>query len=407
MVALTIVLLIASIFLITAPVIRRIERCRELSTDICNGHLERRLLMDSRDEVGDLALDLNEMAAQLEKNYRDLEQAERKYRGIFENSVEGIFQTNSDGIMLVANPKLAVLLGAPSADHLVGKNAIDFYADRTSRARLLDRLRSEGEVGEFECELIRKDGVRLQAVLHARAELDNQGEIRIIHGSVEDVTELRRAEAKARRAREAEDLLLRAELEMLRYQVNPHFLYNALNSIQEMILTAPDDGVEMTRALAGFYQSCLARRSEPLSTVSEEFERIEKYLGLQKIRLEDQLETSVQMDAAAGKISIPVFIGQPIVENAIKYGRRSGSRPLKIRISARREGENCQFTVTNSGHWFEPGQAGHQPDTRLGLGICKALPGPSLWRGRNAGHQRNRQLGDRANDFPGAGGSPG
>jgi PAS domain S-box-containing protein len=365
-VALTIGLLIASVFLLTAPAVRGIERCREFSADICRGHLERRLRLDSRDEVGGLARDLNKMAAQLENDYHDLEEAERKYRGIFENAVEGIFQTNSDGIIVSANPRLAEILGAPSADDLVGKSALDFYADRAMRVQLLDRLRSEGEVSDFECGLVRMDGVGLQVVLHARLELDAQGEIKIIHGSVEDVTELRKTEAKARRAREAEELLLRAELEMLRYQVNPHFLFNTLNSIREMVLTAPAEGVEMVDALADFYHACLVHRSEPLSMVSEELDRVEKYLRIQKIRFGKNLEVAVEADAAAGQVYMPVFIVQPIVENAIKFGQKSGAKPLTIRISARLEDGKCLVTVANSGRWFEPDHAGREPGTQLG-----------------------------------------
>jgi LytS/YehU family sensor histidine kinase len=221
-------------------------------------------------------------------------------------------------------------------------------------------------VGGFDCELVRMDGERLQAVLHAHAELDEQGEIKIIHGSVEDVTELRKAEAKVRRARQTEELLLRTELEMLRYQVNPHFLFNTLNSIREMVLTAPDEGVEMIEALADFYHSCLVHRSEPLSMVSEEFDRVEKYLRIQKIRFGKNLDVIMEANATVKQVPIPVFIGQPIVENAIKYGQKSGCKPLKIRISAHLEGENCLFTVANSGRWFVPEQDGNKPGAKLG-----------------------------------------
>ena len=91
--------------------------------------------LESRDEVGDLAQDLNAMAAQLEENFHDLEEAERKYRGIFENSVEGIFQTDSDGTMLAANPRLAEILGAPQRQTISSvKTRSAFYADHAACA---------------------------------------------------------------------------------------------------------------------------------------------------------------------------------------------------------------------------------------------------------------------------------
>ncbi len=366
-VAMTLGLLAASVFLLTAPVVRGIERCREFSADIRRGDLTKRLQPQSRDEVGGLAMDLNSMAAQLQSNHQALEDAERKYRGIFENAMEGIFQTDEVGNILAANPKLAALLGASSMDEITGMGVHNFYEDLTQRAEFLARLRADGEVSGFSCEIKRLDGARRQVLLHARAQRNAGGKISVIDGITEDVTELRIAEARARRTREAEDLLLRTELEMLRYQVNPHFLFNTLNSIRELVLTDPGDGVQMIEALAAFYHACLVKRSEPLFTVDEEFARIDRYLQIQKVRFGQKLEVEVQINGNAGSVSIPAFIVQPLVENAVKYGQKSGANPLQIQISASIEDDCCVVKVVNTGRWFQPDRADKDSGTQLGL----------------------------------------
>ncbi len=368
---LTCVLLIASILFITAPVVKGIEQCRKFAAEISYGHLDQRLTIQSSDEVGELAQDLNEMAIQLQSTHHNLQDAERKYREIFKNSVEGLFQTNKAGILLAANSKLADLLAAPSANSLIGNSILHFYQDHTQRTRLLSRLLIEGEINDFDCDIIRMDGISRQVILHARADLDAQRQIQLIHGSVEDVTNLRKAEAKARRVREAEALLLKTELEMLRYQVNPHFLFNTLNSIRELVLTEPAESVDMIEALASFYHACLIHRSRPLSSVTEEFNRIRMYLKIQKCRFGSNLEVSIEVAPEVEPVTIPIFILQPIVENAIKFGKKSGKQTLQIRIRAFIKDEKCEITIANTGRWFKPDTTSDSQGPQLGSEYVK------------------------------------
>lgn len=360
-------LLAVSIFRLTAPVIRGIEHCRKFAADIRRGRLDRRLQLQSFDEVGQLARDLNEMATQLQLNHRDLEEAERKYRGICDTAVEGIFQTDTAGNILVANPALAVLLGASSADDVVGRNALQFYGDPQRRAELLDRLRTDGEVRDFAIEIHSLDGDRRQVVLHARAERNAEGDIGVIRGIMQDVTERREAEARARRARETEDLLLRTELEMLRYQINPHFLFNALNSLRELVISAPQDGVQMIEALAAFCRASLINRANTLSTVAEELAHAEYYVKIQQVRFGRRLQVEIEANGRVGPVPIPAFIIQPLVENAVKYGQKSGSDPLCVRIHASSDATCCVVKVANTGRWFEPDRARAGSGTRLGI----------------------------------------
>ena len=306
-------------------------------------------------------------AAQIQLNHSALEDAERKYREIFENAVEGIFQADISGLILVANYRMAALLGAASPDEVVGRKTLEVFAEKDRQAELLARLRAEGEVRNFSCELLRLDGARRQTLLHARAEYNTEGRLAVIHGIFEDITERLKAEEQANRARKAEELLVRTELEMLRYQINPHFLFNTLNSLRELVLIAPDDAVGMIESLAGFCHANLINRREELSTVGDELTHAEHYLRIEQVRFGELLEVKIEAEDRIKSVSIPALIILPLVENAVKYGRRSKARPLRIQIDVSLENGFCVIAVANTGRWFEPGESDDGPCTRLGI----------------------------------------
>jgi len=366
-VALMLVVLVGSIFLVTAPVVRGIESCRKFATNIRHGRLDHRMQIQSSDEVGQLSRDLNEMATQLQLNHQALEDAERKYRTIFENAGEGIFQTDIEGNILVANQALAAILGALSPAELVGRNVQQFYSDLQRRTELLTRLQAEGEVRSFAFEINRLDGTRRQVMLNARAEHNAEGEIGVIQGIIEDITERQEAKAQERRVHETEELLLQTEIEMLRYQINPHFLFNALNSLRELVISAPHDAVRMIESMAYFCRASLVNRAKVLSTVAEEIVHAKHYLEIQKARFGDRLQVRIDAGDGVRSVSIPAFIIQPLVENAVKYGRKSGANPLFVQIQASLDGDCCLIQVGNTGRWFDPDSEETGSSTRLGL----------------------------------------
>ncbi len=143
-------------------------------------------------------------------NSRDVterRQAEEKYRGIFENAVEGIFQTTVDGKLLTANPAMARILGYESPEELLEKisNVADqLYADRARRKEFQRLTRLHGSITGFESELIRKDGSEVAVSLSARALYDSAGGLVGFEGMMEDITERKRADEALREIREAE-----------------------------------------------------------------------------------------------------------------------------------------------------------------------------------------------------------
>ncbi|MGL5838824.1 MAG: sensor histidine kinase [Sphingorhabdus sp.] len=147
--------------------------------------------------------------------------------------------------------------------------------------------------------------------------------------------EIREAERTASRyAQAAQD----AELRSLRYQVNPHFLFNTLNSLSSLVIKGDKDKAEaMIQNLSTFYRTSLS--SDPLEevTLAEEVELQKQYLEIEMVRFPERLRTEIAIPPELQDERVPALILQPLVENAIKYGVSRTVRPVTVRISAERE----------------------------------------------------------------------
>jgi len=150
------------------------------------------------------------------------------------------------------------------------------------------------------------------------------------------------------KATRATALAQQAQLQMLRYQLNPHFLFNALNSIRAMIL---DDGMrarQMITELAEFLRYSLDGREQE-STIDDELQAIDNYLAIQRIRFEERLDVTVTVDPEARGAVVPCFLIHPLVENAVKYGMQTSAMPLRVEIAVRRLADGLSVRVSNTG----------------------------------------------------------
>ncbi len=311
------VFLAVGIFLIVRPTIRDLRECQRFAYDLRDGHLDRCLTVRRADEIGELACSLNDMAAGIARQHGDLEQAERKYRTIFENAVEGI----------------------------------------------------------------------------------------------QDVTEQHRAQREHERAIEAERLLAQSRWESMRYQINPHFLFNVLNTLDDLSRNAPERIPPMNLALARYLRLTLDPGEGRLFPLLRELEGVGAYLEIEQIRFAERLRVTWEIDSGARDFPTPELVLQPLVENAVKYGMRttdgplhrscrveddrplagrsSGAsfpaehadssfgdgaehrptgfpqQPLHIRIYARVDNQRLTLTVDNSGRWVPPAADRERPGVGL------------------------------------------
>ena len=141
-----------------------------------------------------------------------------------------------------------------------------------------------------------------------------------------------------------------AELALMQSQINPHFLYNTLDSINWLAMMNEQDEIsEMVTALSDTFRLSLRRSNSPYVKIEQEMEYIESYMTLQKIRFGDKLTFEVHMDASIKKLFMLRFVLQPIIENAIKHGIRNIEDGGKIEVYFKIENNNMLVDVINDG----------------------------------------------------------
>lgn len=166
-------------------------------------------------------------------------------------------------------------------------------------------------------------------------------------------------------ARETDTRLLarEAELHKLQLQLQPHFLFNSLNSINALIQLKPDQAREMVQQLSDFLRLTISRADEPWITFAQELEYLKTYLAIEKVRFGYRLEINIQTDNALNDFNIPTLVLQPLLENAIKFGLYGTTGKIIIQLIAKQTDNGMQVEITN------PFDADMQPSTGSGFGL--------------------------------------
>jgi two-component system, LytTR family, sensor kinase len=173
-------------------------------------------------------------------------------------------------------------------------------------------------------------------------------------------------ENQKERAEKANYLAQNAQLQMLRYQINPHFLFNSLNSIRALITEDKNNAKAMITELSEFLRYSLISKNQSEIPLCDELEAVRHYLAIEKKRYEDKLEISFDIDSLAEDYPVLSFLVHPLIENAIKFGMQTSTLPLKIKIKAEVEDNNLIISISNTGCWVEENNK-KTDETKTGL----------------------------------------
>ena len=170
-------------------------------------------------------------------------------------------------------------------------------------------------------------------------------------------------EDQSRKA-DAEKLAKEAELFKLRQQMQPHFLFNSLNSINALIGTRPAEARKMVQQLSDFLRGTLKKEETQWVVLKEELQYLQLYLDIEKVRFGNRLATNIQTTEEVQQMKMPALLLQPIVENAIKFGLYDTTGDTVIHIDTSKQDHELVIKVSNP---FDPETSAPRQGTGFGL----------------------------------------
>ncbi len=374
--------------------------------------MRHKLIGDADGKVSGMRSTLQDISA-LKRTERDLREAEEKFRGIFENAIEGIFQTTPDGHYRSVNPALARIYGFQSPDLLMGEvQNIEkqVYVRSGRRAEFQAIIERDGEVSDFESEVYRRDGSVIWISEHARAVRDSAGQVLYYEGTVIDITGRREAEEAITRARDAAVESARLKSEFLANM--SHEIRTPMNGIIGMTGLLLDTELgpkqrDFTQTIASSADALLTIINDILDFSKIEagmlvFEEIDFHLdhvveGSLELLAERALGKGVEL-ASLVKTDVPAaLLGDPgrlrqvltnLVGNAVKFTDKGEVIVTASLAHQAGDAVTVRFEIRDTGIGIAPDVKGTlfnafvQADgsttrryggTGLGLAICKQL----------------------------------
>jgi len=175
------------------------------------------------------------------------------------------------------------------------------------------------------------------------------------------ITYGQKLQERAHQEERLRSLVRESELNALKSQINPHFLFNSLNSISSLTMSNPEEARDMIIKLSDFLRYSLKHREHEFVPLSEEIGRMKDYLAIEKIRFGEKLVYKFKVDQQCAQIRVPTMIFQPLFENAIKHGVYESIDPVKIEFSCKPDRQFLKIVVNNN---YDP-----EVPARKGTGI--------------------------------------
>jgi sensor histidine kinase YesM len=179
----------------------------------------------------------------------------------------------------------------------------------------------------------------------------------VFNGQIEDQLKTKERQKKI------QEMAKEAELYHLKQQLQPHFLFNSLNSINALVKSQPEKAREMVLNLAEFLRGTIKKDDQKWVSIAEEKEYLDLFLEIEKIRFGHRLKVEIQVEDASKEMKIPQLLVQPLLENAIKHGLYGMTGEVDINIAFAVEGQYLKITISNP---FDPESA---PTKGAGFGL--------------------------------------
>ncbi len=302
-----------------------------------------------------------------------LRESEEKYRALIDNATDGIVITQK-GLIKFCNPAMCEMMQYP-LEELLEKPYLDFVIPEDHEVMInfhKRRMAGENFTSIYRSRFIPKDGKNITMELNARTSIYNGQPAAFI--VIRNITERINIEKELQTAKNALEKLnknlekrikesslklteantqlirlqkenLQSQFEVLRQQVNPHFLFNSLNVLTSLIKLEPDLAEKFTEHLSKVYRYVLENKDNDLVNLQTELDFLDAYIFLLNIRFMDKIEVNVEIaDDKKSLLILPLAL-QLLIENAIKHNSMSKKNPLKIRISV--DTENTLIVANN------------------------------------------------------------
>jgi LytS/YehU family sensor histidine kinase len=190
---------------------------------------------------------------------------------------------------------------------------------------------------------------------------------------------------KQSREAKLESLVKETELKMLRSQINPHFLFNSLNSVSSLTITDPEKARDMVIKLSDFMRYALSKKDEQPVTLRSELENLRLYLEIEKVRFGERLTTDEQIEEGCLEVKMPVMILQPLYENAIKHGVYESTESVRIATIVRLIDNFMEITISNNYDTVS------EPRKGTGTGLVNVIRRLELFYGNKATLKTSRE----------------
>jgi len=161
------------------------------------------------------------------------------------------------------------------------------------------------------------------------------------------VSNSQKLQERAQKEERLKNLVRDTELNLLKSQINPHFLFNSLNSIASLTMSNPDEARDMIIRLSDFLRYSLKHRENEFLPLNEELGRMKDYLAIEKIRFGEKLQYVFNISAECGKFPVPTMIFQPLFENAIRHSVYESIDPVTLRFDCIPENDYMKTVISN------------------------------------------------------------